>query len=80
LFTGDGAVRSTEYTDFGRVTEYKYGAELGNAFRGNNPIKWLKNFGMLKTYSLFPVSIKFVIKTLTTDKQIRIAIYLKRYV
>jgi alpha-amylase len=68
LFTGDGAVRSSEYTDIGRVTEFKYGAELGNAFRGNNPIKWLKNFGMLITYSLFPVSIKLVIKALTTDK------------
>jgi hypothetical protein len=73
LFTGEGAIRSSEYTDLGRVTEYKYGAELGNAFQGHNPIKWLQNFGMLKKYSLFPVSIKFVIQTLTTDKQIRMA-------
>jgi hypothetical protein len=60
------------------VTEYKYGAELGNAFRGNNPIKWLQNFGMLIIYSLFPVSIKFVIENLTTDKQIWIAKYFIR--
>ncbi|KAJ4434150.1 hypothetical protein ANN_16470 [Periplaneta americana] len=42
---GGEAIKSTEYTGFGRVTEFKYGAELGNAFRGNNPIKYLVNFG-----------------------------------
>ncbi|XP_066993781.2 alpha-amylase [Anabrus simplex] len=42
---GGEAVKKTEYTGFGTVTEFKYGAELGNAFRGNNPIKYLKNFG-----------------------------------
>jgi len=42
---GDGAIRATEYTDLGRVEEYKYGYELSNAFRGNNPIKYLRNFG-----------------------------------
>ncbi|KAJ4444269.1 hypothetical protein ANN_06061 [Periplaneta americana] len=42
---GDGGVRATEYTPFGRVTEFKYGAELGRAFRGNNAVKWLSGFG-----------------------------------
>ncbi|GFG37751.1 hypothetical protein Cfor_05293 [Coptotermes formosanus] len=42
---GGEAISSSEYTAFGRVTEFKYGAELGNAFRGNNAIKWLINFG-----------------------------------
>jgi hypothetical protein len=47
-FTGGEAVSATEYTGFGRVTEFKYGAEIGNAFRGNNPIKYLQNFGTSK--------------------------------
>jgi alpha-amylase len=47
-FTGGEAVTASQYTDFGGVTEFKYGAELGNAFRGNNPIKYLQNFGMSK--------------------------------
>ncbi|PSN47156.1 hypothetical protein C0J52_13505 [Blattella germanica] len=42
---GGEGIHATEYTEFGRVTEFKYGRELGNAFRGNNAIKWLKNFG-----------------------------------
>ncbi|XP_069700676.1 alpha-amylase-like [Periplaneta americana] len=42
---GGEAIKGSEYTGFGRVTEFKYGAELGNAFRGNNPIKYLVNFG-----------------------------------
>nr|AAY23288.1 1,4-alpha-D-glucan glucanohydrolase precursor [Blattella germanica] len=42
---GGEAIHATEYTEFGRVTEFKYGRELSNAFRGNNAIKWLKNFG-----------------------------------
>jgi hypothetical protein len=47
------------------VTEFKYGAELGNAFLGNNPIKYLQNFGMLETYYNFPVGVKLFIETLT---------------
>jgi len=45
-FAGGEAVTALEYTTLGRVTEYKYGAELSNAFRGNNPIRYLQNFGM----------------------------------
>ena len=60
------------------MTEYKYGAELGNAFRGNNPIKHLNNFGMSKTYYSFPVGIKVFIETLKTNTQIWMAIHLKR--
>jgi alpha-amylase len=47
-FSGYEAVSASEYTAFGRVTEFKYGAELGNALRGNNPIKYLHNFGKSK--------------------------------
>jgi hypothetical protein len=42
------AIKATEYTGLGRVTEFKYGKELGNAFRGRNAIRWLRNFGMSK--------------------------------
>jgi alpha-amylase len=42
---GGEAIHSTDYTGFGRITEFKYSAEIGNAFRGNNPIKYLNNFG-----------------------------------
>nr|AGJ52072.1 alpha-amylase KME1 [Reticulitermes speratus] len=42
---GGEAVKSSEYTGLGRVTEFKYGARLGSAFRGNDPIKYLKSFG-----------------------------------
>jgi hypothetical protein len=47
-FAGGEAISSSEYTDFGRVTEFRFGAGLGNVFRGNIPIKNLQNFGMLK--------------------------------
>ncbi|KDR18093.1 hypothetical protein L798_07788, partial [Zootermopsis nevadensis] len=42
---GGEAIHNTDYTGFGRITEFKYSAEIGNAFRGNNPIKYLWNFG-----------------------------------
>jgi hypothetical protein len=42
---GGEGIHTSEYTGFGRVTEFKYSAEIGNAFRGNNPIKYLNNFG-----------------------------------
>jgi hypothetical protein len=60
-FSGGEAIKSSEYTDFGRVTEFKYGTELGKVFRGKNPIKYLKNFGMSKTYSKLPIRVKLFI-------------------
>ncbi|KAJ9587506.1 hypothetical protein L9F63_028241, partial [Diploptera punctata] len=42
---GGEGIHSTDYIGFGRVTEFKYSHELGNAFRGNNAIKWLQSFG-----------------------------------
>jgi hypothetical protein len=53
------------------VTEFKYGAELGNAFRGNNAIRWLQNSGMSKRYCNFAISVKLFIDIFTTDKEIR---------
>jgi hypothetical protein len=45
------------------VEEYKYGAKLEKAFRGNDPFKYLQNIGMSKTYCKCPVSVKFFIET-----------------
>jgi alpha-amylase len=35
----------TEYTHIGTVTEFRYSAEIGKAFRGGNQLKFLRNFG-----------------------------------
>ncbi|XP_060526193.1 alpha-amylase-like [Cylas formicarius] len=43
--TGVDAVSNTEYIDFGRVIEFKNGAELSRCFRGSNPLHWLVNWG-----------------------------------
>ncbi|KAF2367801.1 Glycosyl hydrolase family 13 catalytic domain [Trinorchestia longiramus] len=42
---GGEPVTAAEYTGLGRVTEFKYGLSLGSAFRGNNLLKYLNNFG-----------------------------------
>ncbi|KAJ8925515.1 hypothetical protein NQ315_009354 [Exocentrus adspersus] len=42
---GGEAVSKDEYTDFGTVLEFKFGTELGNAFQGNNALKYLKTWG-----------------------------------
>ncbi|CAH1281780.1 unnamed protein product [Diabrotica balteata] len=42
---GGEAVKKTEYNSFGAVLEFKYGAELGNAFQGRNDLHWLVNWG-----------------------------------
>ncbi|KAG5868160.1 hypothetical protein JTB14_032973 [Gonioctena quinquepunctata] len=42
---GGEAIKKTEYTGFGNVLEFKYGAELGNAFQGHNSLHFLKNWG-----------------------------------
>ncbi|ROT77239.1 alpha-amylase [Penaeus vannamei] len=41
---GVAGFRGTEYTGNGRVTEFKYGKYLGEAFRGSNELRWLSNF------------------------------------
>ncbi|KAJ8969372.1 hypothetical protein NQ317_002005 [Molorchus minor] len=43
-FGGD-VISRDEYTGFGRVIEFKYGAYLGNCFQGNNPLMYLNNWG-----------------------------------
>jgi len=42
---GGEAVHHEEYTPLGHVTEFKNGRELSRCFRGQNPIKWLSNYG-----------------------------------
>lgn len=42
---GGEAVSASEYTGLGTITEFKYGMELSNAFRGNNALRWLSNWG-----------------------------------
>jgi len=58
------------------VEEYRYGYELGKAFRGNNPIKYLQNFGMSKTYCKCPMSVKFFIEAFKIQ-ELRTAKYFK---
>ncbi|XP_060527356.1 alpha-amylase-like [Cylas formicarius] len=43
--TGNDPVYNTEYIGFGDVIEFKHGAQLGNAFKGNNPLHYLSNWG-----------------------------------
>ncbi|KAJ8969370.1 hypothetical protein NQ317_002003 [Molorchus minor] len=42
---GGEAISKDEYTSFGTVLEFKFGTELGNAFQGNNALKYLKTWG-----------------------------------
>lgn len=44
-FSDNEAIQASEYFSLGRVTEFKYGMELGNVFRGNNQLRWLYNWG-----------------------------------
>ncbi|XP_055587960.1 alpha-amylase 1-like [Uranotaenia lowii] len=42
---GGEAVSKNEYTELGTVTEFRFSAEIGKAFRGRNQLKWLRNWG-----------------------------------
>lgn len=39
---GGEGVSKYEYTQLGTITEFKFSNEIGRAFRGYNPLKWLK--------------------------------------
>jgi alpha-amylase len=45
-------IRGEQYFDLGRVTEFRFGSELGFAFRGNNQLRWLSNWG--PAWGLYP--------------------------
>ncbi|XP_063915522.1 alpha-amylase-like [Zophobas morio] len=49
---GGEAISKHEYTDLGSVVEFKFSYELCNAFRGNNKLSYLKNWG--PAWSLLP--------------------------
>ncbi|XP_055383847.1 alpha-amylase 4N-like [Condylostylus longicornis] len=42
---GGENIKKYDYKHMGRVTEFKFSAEIGNLFRGNNKLKWTKNWG-----------------------------------
>lgn len=42
---GNEAISKREYNQLATVIEFKYAAEISNAFRGNNNLKWLVNWG-----------------------------------
>ncbi|XP_055523462.1 alpha-amylase-like [Wyeomyia smithii] len=42
---GGEGISKNEYTDLGTVTEFRFSAEIGRAFRGGNLLKWLKSWG-----------------------------------
>jgi alpha-amylase len=42
---GSEPIKATEYTHLGTVTEFKFSAEIGRVFRGNDKLMYLKNFG-----------------------------------
>jgi len=44
---GGEPIKATDYTDIGRVTEFKHGKNLGDVVRknGGQQLKYLKNFG-----------------------------------
>lgn len=42
---GGEAIKATEYTHLGRVTEFKYSSEIGRTFRRYSALKYLRNFG-----------------------------------
>lgn len=43
---GGDVITREEYTHLGTVTEFRFSAEIGNAFRGGNDLRWLFNFGV----------------------------------
>ncbi|EFN63696.1 Alpha-amylase 1 [Camponotus floridanus] len=49
---GNEAASKYEYIGFGTVTEFRYGSEISNAFRGNNLLKWFVNWG--EAWGLLP--------------------------
>lgn len=59
LFLGFEPISKNEYTHIGRVTEFRYSAEIGRAFRGRNQLKYLKNCRHFET--------KFLIIAYTTS-------------
>jgi alpha-amylase len=49
---GGEVVSKYEYNKLGAVTEFRYGREVSNSFRGRNLLKWFVNWG--EAWSLLP--------------------------
>ncbi|KOB77620.1 Alpha-amylase [Operophtera brumata] len=45
VHSGSGAIKHSDYTPLGDVTEFRVGSELKRSFSGNNPLKWLVSWG-----------------------------------
>lgn len=54
----DEGVQGDEYFFLGRVTEFKFGSDIGNLFRGNIQLKNLANWG--PEWGLYPSNYAFV--------------------
>nr|QEI22884.1 putative alpha-amylase [Oryctes rhinoceros] len=42
---GGEGISFTEYLHLGRITEFRYSAEIGRVFRGYDQLRWLSNWG-----------------------------------
>lgn len=51
-------IRGEQYFDLGRVTEFRFGSKLGYAFRGNDQLRWLSNWG--PAWGLYPEGMALV--------------------
>ncbi|XP_013183225.1 alpha-amylase [Amyelois transitella] len=45
IYYGNEAIKPSEYSSLGDVTEFRVGSELKAVFRGKNALKWLVNWG-----------------------------------
>ncbi|XP_072949077.1 alpha-amylase 4N-like isoform X2 [Epargyreus clarus] len=45
IYYGNEAIKPSEYTSLGDVTEFRVGNELKKVFRGSNAMKWLVSWG-----------------------------------
>lgn len=42
---GGEAINKREYNNLGAVTEFRFGREISNSFKGHNLLKWFVNWG-----------------------------------
>ncbi|XP_029173184.1 alpha-amylase 4N-like [Nylanderia fulva] len=49
---GGEAISKYEYNSFAAVTEFRHGKEISNSFKGNNLLKWFRNWG--EAWGLLP--------------------------
>lgn len=64
---GGEGIKSTQYTDIGTVTEFKFSSEIGRVFRGNDRLKYLRNFGEAWGFLPSHLGITFIGKSNVQD-------------